>query len=378
MKNLVKLLFVLTAIFAVAVGLGLDFVEGVAAAAVVPLQDARNIYTKALIRIYNEKTEPTMFLRSFFNTQIKSTKEISIEVRRGTEKLAVDVTRGTNGNYNKRTKSTEKIFLPPYYNEYFSANDLAVYDAAINNPTVGTMAVLASESAEKLREITNLIDRAYEKQCADVFTDGILPLENGSNIDFKRKAGSLVAYGAGTDWSINTVDPAESMRTAAEFIRKEGKYSGGIFNVILGDDVVMALLNNDILQKRSDIKDFKLADVHMPQRNSTGGVLHGSMSAGPYTFMIWSYPEFYENAAGTLVSYLDPKKAVFLPQKTDFDFSYAAVPQLMTRGGSPKKGKFLIQDFIDDRRSNHDIDVKSAGIAIPVAVDTIYTLEVLN
>jgi len=32
-------------------------------------------------------------------------------------------------------------------------------------------------------------------------------------------------------------------------------------------------------------------------------------------------------------------------------------------------------EFMDERKAVHDFDVQSAGVAIPVAVDQIYTLQ---
>ena len=64
-------------------------------------QDARGVFTQALIAVYKERTAPKAFLRSYFTTKEVSTLQLSIEVQRGTEKIAVDVERGTEGNRNQ-------------------------------------------------------------------------------------------------------------------------------------------------------------------------------------------------------------------------------------------------------------------------------------
>ncbi|MCK4522449.1 MAG: hypothetical protein KAU20_07790, partial [Nanoarchaeota archaeon] len=92
-----------------------------------PLQDARNVFTKMLVAVYKEKTSPTSFLRSFFPVTTTMSKEIAIQVQRGTEFVAVDVERGTNGNRNTFNTSTEKIFVPPFYWEYLTANEHRLY-----------------------------------------------------------------------------------------------------------------------------------------------------------------------------------------------------------------------------------------------------------
>jgi len=43
----------------------------------------------------------------------------------------------------------------------------------------------------------------------------------------------------------------------------------------------------------------------------------------------------------------------------------------------PVKGKFVVSDYTDERNATHIFDVKSAGVAIPVGVDQIYTVKVI-
>jgi hypothetical protein len=41
-------------------------------------------------------------------------------------------------------------------------------------------------------------------------------------------------------------------------------------------------------------------------------------------------------------------------------------------------GEYVVSEYLDDRKMTHDIDIRSAGIAIPVAVDQIYTAQVVE
>jgi hypothetical protein len=66
----------------------------------ISVTDARGLFTKMLIDVYQERIKPTAFLRSFFPSETSPTKEVAIEVERGFEKIAVDVFRGTEGNRN--------------------------------------------------------------------------------------------------------------------------------------------------------------------------------------------------------------------------------------------------------------------------------------
>lgn len=341
--------------------------------------DARPLFTKMLVDVYKERPQVTGFLRSFFMDKIESTKELSIEVQRGTEKIAVDVIRGSIGNRNTFGKSSEKVFIPPFHREYFDATELSLYDTLFGSTSIddGVFTAFLEQVAEKMGMLQDKIERAHELQCAQVLLTGVVQLVNGTNIDYKRKAASLVGNTAGNTWLTDTVDPNASLKAGAEFIRTKGKGQGSVYNVILGSTALDHYLGNAIVQSRADIRNFSLDDIREPQRNSVGGVLHGQVSAGAYKFRLWSYPEYYDTKTVENVPYIDPKSIVILPEAPRFKMGFAAVPQLVTNGISARKGKFIFGDYVDERQSTHDFDVKSAGLAIPVAIDQIYTEKVV-
>jgi hypothetical protein len=341
--------------------------------------DARALFTKMLVAVYKERKTPTAFLRSFFRVVENSTKELSIEVQRGTEKIAVDVERGTEGNRNNFSKSTEKIFVPPYYREYFDATELDLYDRLFGSTEIdnGVFNQFMESVADKLRSLQEKIERSYELQCSQVLMTGIVTLNAGVNIDFKRKAGSLVALG-GTPWDNDANNPITEMETGANWMRQNGKTEGVIFNVIMGSSALGAFLNNAKVKARADIRNFTLDVVAAPQRNAVGASYHGRVTIGSYMADIWTYPEFYDTAGGVSTPYIDAKKIVMLPQVPNFVLGFAAVPQLIDeKNPTVKKGAYIIGDYKDERNHKHVFDIRSAGVAIPVAVDQIYTKTVL-
>lgn len=350
----------------------------------IPVQQARGIFTQALIDVYNEMTTPTQFLRSFFKVVESNTKLLSIEVRRGKERVAVDVSRGTEGNRNTFSRSTQKIFLPPFYREFFDATELDIYDRLFTgNGSIdeNTLSDFVKDVAEKMRDMQNLIDRAYELQCSQVFQTGIVSLNKGTNIDFKRKAASLVAVPDGGFWDSN--DPFATFEQGALFLRQVGKAQGGIFNSILGSEALAALYANDEFKDRAKWVNISLDIINPPQRNSVGAMLHGLISIGSYKSYIWSYPEFYDDVNGISTAYIGSKKLIMLAENPHFTLGFAAVPQLLrvgNAGATPQttKGAYIVSEYLDERNSAHIFDLKSAGVAIPTAVDQIWTANVLS
>lgn len=343
--------------------------------------DARPLFTKKLVARYADNAKPKAFGRSFFKEVETATKEISIEVERGTEKIAVDVTRGTEGNRNVFDKSTEKIFIPPYYNEYFDMTQLDLYDALFSEAEISALNFgrFIDGVNAKLETLMDKVDRSYERQAWQALTTGIVTLEKGINIDFKRKAASLVDAGSSNYWADSGIDPNTILLSGATFLKETGKSEGAVINVIMGSTAFLNYVNNTKVKERATQVQWGLDGVVPAQRNALGQTYHGEISVGSFRMRLWSYPDIYEApVTGTKTPYVDPKKIIMLPEQTPFVLSYAAVPQLLTQGQPPKKGKFLVYDVIDERATAHLIGVKSAGVAIPVGVDQIYTAKVVT
>lgn len=342
--------------------------------------DARALFTKMLIDVYKERTTPTSFLRSFFPAKESPTKELAIEVQRGTEKIAVDVMRGTEGNRNSFSLSTEKIFVPPYYREYFDATEIDLYDRLFGSGDIAAniFSAFVDRVADKLRMLQDKIERSYELQCAQVIQTGIVELANGINIDFKRKAASMVDLNGTTGyWSVANHDLYVDLETGGNFMRQKGKSTGGTFNTIMGSSAFTTMLKNSVFIQRQNLFNMALDMVAPPQRNSVGAAFHGELTAGSYKFRVWTYPEFYDNASNVSTPYIDPTNVILLPENPRFVLGFGAVPRLLKDGAPAVQGQYIFGEYMDERNTAHIMDIKSAGVAIPVAVDQIYTMKVV-
>jgi hypothetical protein len=351
----------------------------------ISFSDAQGLFTKKIVATYSDFLKPKSFGRSFFKEDESDTKEVSIMVQRGYEKVAVDVVRGTEGNRNTFDKSMEKITVPPYFREYFDAVGLDVYDNLLQNAVItpNMFGRFIKAAAEKMAVLTDKIDRNYENQCWQVLETGVVTTDKNGSIDYKRKAASLVnipGINANRAWTVAnnaTTTPYADFEAGCTFIRTVGKTSSSVFNAILGSDALANFLALPQVQSRNDIKNISLDVINAPQQTSIGGVLHGEISAGPYRIRLWSYPE-YRDVNGTSTPYVNPKKVILLPENPALLLCYAAVPQLITPGAAPMRGKFHFADYREERMHSHIFDVRSAGVAVPVGVDQIYTMQVIS
>jgi hypothetical protein len=350
--------------------------------------DIRALFTKTLIDVYQERPPVTNFLQSFFPVETVPTKTFSIEVERLGEKVAVDVVRGTEGNRNTFYRSTEKIFEPPLFREYFDLTELDLYDRVLGsqgNAQLPLFKALLNSGAERLGLLVDKIRRAKEIQCAQVLITGKVTMQYGAtaSIDYKRKAGSIVDLGAGNYWASN-VDPFVTLTNACDFIRKTGRSGAGTYNAILGSQALADLLANTKFTARQNYFNMSLDAVVAPSgtRSALGCTFHGIVTAGSYKVQLWAYPQFYDldNGDGTYTStaYFDPKQVAVIPEIPRFRMVHCAVPMLIGQPGQlPQQGEYVMQEFLDERRAKHILDVQSAPVAVPTAVDTIYTVKVV-
>lgn len=344
--------------------------------------DARGLFTKKLLDVYQERIRPKSFLRSFFPDTFSPTKNVSIEVERMGEKIAVDVVRGSEGNFNRFSKSTEKIWTPPFWREYFNATELDIYDRVLGSQGTDNtrlFAMLLNSVADRIGLLQDKIERSKEILCAQVLQDGILTFTNGDNIDFARKAESIVDLNDGSNggyFAANS-DVFAQFKAAGEFLRQKGKYAGFEFVAIFGSTAWDHFLKNTVFLGRQDLLNLRLDGVTQPIVNVVGGCFQGSITAGPYRVQCWTYPEFYDNAQGVSTPYIDNKNVVCIPPKPRFKFAHCLVPQVVDEpgGAPPQTGEWVYGEYIDARKAKHDFDVQCAGMPVPVAIDQAYTMQ---
>ncbi len=347
----------------------------------IPAIQAMGVFTDSIIAHYQEDIPVKGFLRSFFPSHFNQSKYISLAVRRGTEFIASDVYRYSDGNRNTFSKASLKEYMPPFFHEYMDMSNHALYDnmiMAVMSGNAGVARALVESMAKDFIELRKKIERRAELMCAQVLQTGIVTLDSGEDIDFKRKAASKVAYSSGINFADGANDPSEIIKVGCEFIRTQGKADAATFNLIMGDSVLPALLNNTIIKGRNDIKSYTLDKIQSPFLSTNGAAFHGELTCGAYTVRLWTYPENYESSLGTFTNYIDTKKIILLPSDTVGTLEYALVPQLLLDGRIPQTGEYLIQEEIKEIEALHRLNIKSTVVPVPVKVDQIWTATVLS
>lgn len=361
----------------------------------IPDQQARAVFTTVLANKFEDLIEAPSFLRSFAPDKSYRTKTVQSKARRGTERIAVDVLRGSKGNKNQMTKYTLKEFLPPYYKETTDITALDIYDVGFySNGSFNTTQIeaMAEQAATDLNEVKKKVDRAIELQMAQVFDTGIVTLKNGDNIDYKRQAAMKEVLAGGDLWDAANVDLMKFFEDKGQLLREKGKVSGGIdVNCIMGNLAWQAFrsnadLNNKELFWESEIKKGASAQFF----NAVGGAYRTTLRMGVYNYNIWTYDEVYDDP-DTLAAtrYWGSKKVVLIPENFKAEISFCEVPRLpdfirrnprsarVFRKLRSRMPGFHLFDRVDEEDEIYTAGIKAAPLAQLISVDRLYTAQVL-
>lgn len=355
----------------------------------ISLNQHREHITKRIIATFSDNIPVRSGLSAFFPASTTVERMVGIEVERNRQLVAVDVRRSTDANRNKFSKFLEKLYEPPFFNESWDFTTAQRYDVtfgATTNPSKPDALNMMREANNKMTALRNRIERAIQIQHAQVLQTGIVTMKNGDNVDYKRKATSLVALGAGARWNEGTSDPLKDLADGCEFLREEGLAAGNTVNAIMGRDAFANFISNDKVQKNADFRNIKRVEIGMPQfDNTTGLSFQSQIGTADYIVNIWTYNEFFETDAGVKTKYIDVKNCILISDdfvgKTAFagipaikrDKSNAEYPAFIT----PIEADFYINNYIDPVKKAHWFEIASAPLAIPVSVDRMYTIQTL-
>lgn len=351
----------------------------------ITLNQYKENVSKRTIAVFSDNAAPRMGLAGLFPAETTIEKQLSIEVQRNRQLVAVDVKRCTDPVLNTFSNFTEKIFVPPYFNEAFDMTQCRVYDVTFGqktNPSASQAASIIRETNENLVTLRYKIMRAIEKMRSQVLQNGIVELKNGDSIDFKRKAGSMPVLAGAAQWTnVATADPYKDLLDGMKFLREEGLSSGTTVNAIFGSTAFTNFMSNEKVQKQADIRNINRISINMPQfDNATGMVFHGQFATSDYIVNIWTYNDWYEEN-NVKKNYIDPTNVVLVADDFVGKTGYAGIPAIFSEENgnaqfvAPIEAEFHVQDYVDQTKKAWMFEIASAPLPVPVSIDKIYTIK---
>lgn len=357
----------------------------------ISLIEHNGMLTNKIVGTFNEDNAPKEGFAALFPRETTPSFFVDVRVKRGTRRIAEDVLLFTEGNKAKATKLTEHIYQPPFYREEYDFVRDEVYMRALEldaftNPTANRM--IAQNAIDVLRDNRYAIERAILKQMAQVLQTGIVTLKNGDNIDYRRKAASIVNVStSGGYWSASTTaTPLANIAAGGLFLRNTGKSGGNILNLIGGSSAIQALLATDEVKQLADIRYIERVNVGFPEYNdSIGFTYNGQIAAGDFRINLWSYDDMYDDSNGTGQYFLDQNKVILLPSDFRGKTVFGGLPDMVDRtvGGvstkipAVKEAEFLLRGYYDEKTISSTLELTSRPLVVPFTIDKIYTMQVL-
>lgn len=347
--------------------------------------DALGMFTKYMMKLLILKPEVDKFFKQFFQEEVSAAEGTNFEVIRSGRQIVNDIGINDEPIITHMRKSTEKLFIPPNIDLAVSVSALDAYNRIagqtgyVNDEAVFT---LASDTAKEVQINLDRIERREELMCAQALESGIVSLDKGTDVDYKRRAGSLIAYSAGIDWNIQTVDPGKVLIQMAEFMVTYGLVGpGDIINIVMGDDALTAFQNNTKIKERAEVRRMNFMNLSTGAQIGKGATPQGMASFGNYTFNIWGYSGRYEDKDGNTVKYMNPKKVIALPNSPDFKMFYGGTKAWIGDGESKVvgivKGKRNFYKVRDELKVSELHGVRTRPLPILREVDRVATATVI-
>jgi hypothetical protein len=348
---------------------------------------------KKMIQSFSDQlnTFPTFFLSNLFGKNpseisVSDSEVVEIDIERFDEKIAVDVTRGGEGNLNTYGKYSTKLYAPPLYNEY---TNLAASQLTKRLPgqspyeTVNKQANAISILFKSQFEVAKKIMRAMELQASQALFTGKIVFKNADTMDFKRKDTHNIT--PTISWDADAADPLKDLDLACKVNRIDGKVVSNI--AIFGGDAWDAFLRNskvlDLLKNRR----IELGVISPTYDPKSGAVYQGTIKTGNYQLELYTYDQYYKDANNNVKTYVPSKQVLVLDSKARLNKSYGAVDILMEAEAAYRALNIpvipmtfpgtLVQYSYAERESNLIVGVKSAPILIPTQIDAIANINVL-
>ena len=352
-------------------------------------------HSKAIASKIVGKFEETIPVRSgfgdWFPEETTPTLEVDVEVQRGTDDIAIDVVRFTEGNKNKMSKITEHKYQPPYFKEDYDFQRDQVYmntiALGVGMESAQVNQVIAMNALKAVNKNRAKIERAIRKQQADVLQDGIVRLSNGDNIDYRRKAESMVNVSVGGNyWGTSaTATPMIDIRKGMDFLRDVGQSGGSAVNVVMRSKAYEAMIKTDEIKTQGVNTIIRRVDIGMPEFNGVSGFsFKGQIDGGDFAVNLWTYNEKYTDANGATQHYLAENQVVMMPDDFQGKTVYgglAIMRQANVNGTTVmvpgvQEAMYLVRGYSDEKLMSSTLELQSAPLVIPFTIDKIYTMQV--
>ena len=338
---------------------------------------------QTMLRVLEQAKKPKTFLRNNFfgNVEQSTTEQVMIDVHEGKRRTAVYVKPKHAAKIIDRIGYKTNAYKPPYVK---MKTDTTAEDflkrlpgETVFSPGDSPMARAARRVGEDMIEMSDMIDRLEEYQCAQLIQHGQYNIVGdgiSEIIDFGLPPTHQITLTGTSRWSQAQSVPMNNLRAWRRLvIQDSGQTPTDLF---VASDVVDAIYENAQVQKHMDVWRMNMGSINPV-------VDYGAQDSG-VTFLgylaevglnIWSYDEFYiDPADGVEKTMIESGKVALLCRNMRSGRHYGAIRDLKANFAVPRFPK----SWEEEDPSVRWLMVQSAPMMALHQTQSLLVADVLN
>lgn len=338
-----------------------------------------SIYTpRCLMEVVRQTPPVHTFFRDTFFTNVRQfdTKEVDIDLVKGTRKMAPFVHPRVGGQEMPTAGYETKSYTAPLVNPYMVTTADQLMDRLPGeDPYSGRTP--AQRGAEKImeeyRQLEDAATRREEWMCATALIYGKIPIVGkGVNdiIDFLHSNRETLA--AAKQWGKAGVDILADLERWEEAVRLEG--FANVDGVIMGKKALQIFLDDEKVQKKLDNRRIEMGLIH-PKDLPNGAKYIGHINQP--NLDIYTYSEVYlddwTNPEHPEVKPLVPDNAVLLASwSADYDMCYGSNTYKDAASGVwvTASGPRVLRSYFEHHPDRDMLELMARPLPVPNKVDS--------
>lgn len=355
----------------------------------------RDSTTKVMLRGYQARRRPTMFLTGMFQAPAENfhtSEEVEIDIMRSEEDISIAITDlSTGARLNSEDDFTNKSFKPPIHKEKGPIPAHKLIQREFGQNPFESPDFMANAIARGTRLVTKMGDkiaRAMEQQSAQVLTTGTVTLIDDSGaavytIDYKPKVAHFPT--AGVAWTSTSSTKLKDIEDLANVIRANGLEDPDM--LIMGERSYELFISDPDVVEKINLRKGDIARLVPMDRMGNGGIFRGTVEIGNYSYEIWTYAGRYKHPqTGVSTKFIPDDKVVVRSSMGRLDATFGGIPTIDKDTRVPAQLFTRLQDttgvmdlqtkgWITDDGETLFVQAGTRPLMIPTAIDTFGCLD---
>lgn len=342
--------------------------------------------TRTMGRVVSKLPPVRKFFRSTFfrNEETFVTKNVDVDFRKGSRKVAPFVHRVIGGKTVPNTGYETRTYTPPLVapDKITTVDDLLRRqpgESIASGRTPAERAVL--KMASDFKELRDMIDRREELMCVQSIFTGTIPIiGEGLNeiIDFGFTNKETITT-ATKKWSNAASDPIADLKRWHEKVQKTGFTNCDM--CVMASDVSNAFINHEKVQKVLDVKAYNLAIIQprqLPDGVTYIGTIH-ELGMDIYKYNEWYLDDWTDESTPVEKPMVPDGTLALLSSNADYSMLYGAITLIDNVTGNFRtvEGKYVPDTWTKRKPARRFLQLQSAPLPVAHDVDSWFVATVL-